>query len=125
VARTAPPSKKVVESIDKMKKWKHPGGKLRELGADSLTDEELLSILISTGIKEKSAEKIAQEILEKFGSLKGMTNQPLNKFMSIKGLSDVKVTRIAASLEIARRCVNLLIDELKEDECLRREIFGE
>ncbi len=32
-----------------MQKWTHPGGKLRELGAESLTDAELLAILISTG----------------------------------------------------------------------------
>lgn len=39
-----------------MKEWKHPGGKLRELGAEALTDAELLAILISTGIKGKPAE---------------------------------------------------------------------
>ena len=50
-------------------KWKHPGGKLREEGAASLTDSELLAILISTGIKGKPAERIAEEVLERFGSL--------------------------------------------------------
>ncbi|MEK6591325.1 MAG: UPF0758 domain-containing protein [Nitrospinota bacterium] len=64
-----------------MKKWTHPGGKLRELGAESLTDAELLSILISIGTKGKSAEDIAQEILNKFNSFKGMANQPLEKFL--------------------------------------------
>ncbi len=33
----------------------HPGGKLRELGAESLTDAELLAIPISTGTKGKTA----------------------------------------------------------------------
>ena len=45
-----------------MQKWSHPGGKLRELGPKSLTDSELLSILISSGIKGKPAEKIVAEI---------------------------------------------------------------
>ncbi|MEO0074847.1 MAG: UPF0758 domain-containing protein [candidate division WOR-3 bacterium] len=85
------------------KKWNHPGGKLRELGADKLTDSELLAILISSGIKGKSAEKIAEEILEKYGSFKGMANQPLEKFLKIKGLGHVKIIRIAAAFEIARR----------------------
>ena len=48
-----------------MSEYKHPGGKLRELGAHSLTDEELLAILISTGIKGKSAEEIAAEVLQR------------------------------------------------------------
>lgn len=86
-------------------RWHHPGGKLRELGADSLSDTELLAILISTGVKGKPAEKIAEEIIEKFGSFQGMANQPLEKLLDIKGLSDVKIIRIAAAFEIARRIV--------------------
>ena len=88
-----------------MQKWTHPGGKLRELGGESLTDAELLAILISTGTKGKYAEKIAQEILDKFGSFKGMAMQPLEKFLEIKGLGDVKIIRIAAAFEIARRII--------------------
>jgi len=84
-------------------KWKHPGGKLREEGADSLTDAELLAILISTGIRGKPAEKIANEVLEEFGSLEGLANQPLEKLLEVKGLSDVKIIRIAAAFELARR----------------------
>lgn len=105
--------------------WQHPGGKLIELGPEKLTDAELLSILISTGIKGKPAEKIAEEVLAKFGSFKGMTNQPLEKFLEIKGLADVKIIRIAAAFEIAKRCVDLVIKELKEDEELRKEILGD
>jgi len=86
-------------------KWKHPGGKLREEGADKLSDQELLAILISSGIKGKPAEKIADEILQKFGSLKGLANQPLEELLEIKGLSDVKIIRIAAAFELARRII--------------------
>jgi len=96
-------------------KWHHPGGKLRELGPDHLSDTELLAILISTGIKEKNAEAIAKEILEKFGSFKGMANQPLGKLLEIKGLGDVKIIRIAASFEIAQRIVKQVLKD-KEDE---------
>lgn len=110
-------------SQDKL--WHHPGGKLIELGADSLSDTELLSIIISTGIKGKPAEKIAEEIIAKFGSFQGMANQPLEKFLTIKGLSDVKITRIAAAFEIAKRCVDIVLRDLKEDKELRKDVFGE
>jgi len=83
--------------------WRHPGGKLRELGPESLTDAELLAILISSGIKGKPAESIAGEILSEFGSFKGMANHPYRNFLTIKGLGQVKAIRIAAALEIARR----------------------
>jgi len=99
---------------EKKERWRHPGGKLRELGPESLSDAELLAILISTGIKGKPAEKIAEEILAKFGSFKGMANQPLIKFLEIKGLGDVKIIRIAAAFEIARRIVKEVLKEYEK-----------
>lgn len=97
-------------------RWHHPGGKLRELGPEKLSDTELLAILISTGVKEKTAEEIAEEILEKFGSFKGMANQPLEKFLNIKGLGDVKVIRIAATFEIARRIVSQVLEDIEYEK---------
>ena len=99
----------------KPQKWQHPGGKLRELGAETLADVELLSILIAPGIMGRPAEKIAEEILKKFGGFKGMANQPLEKLLDIKGLGDAKIIRIAAAFEIARRIVNEVLKEHEED----------
>jgi len=96
--------------------WTHPGGKLLEKGAEKLTDAELIAIIISTGTKGKSAEQIGEEILRKFGSYKGMANQPLNKFLDIKGLGDRKILRIAATFEIARRIVNQVLKEYEEED---------
>ncbi len=89
-----------------MSDWKHPGGKLRERGADSLTEPELLAILISTGVKGRSAEEIATELLAQFGPVERLANQPLESLLQIKGLSDVKIIRIAAAFELARRLAN-------------------
>jgi len=99
---------------DKAEKWHHPGGKLRDLGPETLTDAELLSILIASGIKGKPAERIAEEIIERFGGFKGLANQPLEKLLDIKGLADVKIIRIAAAFEIARRIVNEVLKEHEE-----------
>jgi DNA repair protein RadC len=83
--------------------WNHPGGKLREQGAAALTESELLAILISTGVPGRSAEQIAADILGEYGSLEGLAGRPLEELLRFKGLSDVKIIRIAAALEIARR----------------------
>lgn len=99
------------KDIEKMKTWMHPGGKLAELGPDKLTDAELLAIIISSGVKGKSAEDIAKDILNNFGSFKGMANQPLEKLLNFKGMGDVKIIRIAAVFEIARRIVNAVLKE--------------
>jgi len=91
--------------------WTHPGGKLREIGAEKLSDVELLSILISPGIKGKSAERIASEIILKFGSFKGMANQPFEKYYKITGLGEAKTIKIAAAFEIARRIVKEVLND--------------
>ena len=100
----------------KFQKWRHPGGKLREKGPETLTDEELLAILISTGIPGKTAEEIAKELLNKYDFFRGLVNQPLKKLREIKGLGDVKIIRIASAFEIARRIVK---EVLKDHEKIR------
>lgn len=93
------------------RKWRHPGGKLRELGADKLSETELLAVLISSGTKGRSAESIARDFMDRHGSLAGLANQPLETLLNIKGLGDVKILRIAAALELARRTANEIIHE--------------
>lgn len=83
--------------------WEHPGGKLRRLGAEACTEEELLAIVIGSGIKDKTAYQIAKEILDTYFSLGGIMGVSLKDLMKIKGLKEVKATKIAAAYEIAYR----------------------
>lgn len=91
--------------------WTHPGGKLIELGPETLTDEELLAILIGTGYKGRTAQDIAKELLDNYYSIAGLMGKKLTDLAKIKGLKDVKVVRIAAAFEIARRVVKALEKE--------------
>lgn len=50
--------------------------------------------------------EIAEELIDYYGSLKNMAGRPLDEFLRFKGLSDVKITRIAAAFEIARRALS-------------------
>jgi DNA repair protein RadC len=88
--------------------WKHPGGKLRRLGPTSLTDTELLTVIIGSGISGRSAEDIAEEIIGKYYSLPGLMGKTIGELMIIKGLKEVKATQIAAVFEVARRIVKAL-----------------
>jgi len=98
---------------DHAKAWDHAGGKLAELGAAVLTEAEVMAILVAAGTQGNSAEKIAENILKKFGSLEGLGGQPLERLYDIKGMGDTKIIRLAAALEIARR-VALAADAEKE-----------
>ena len=92
--------------------WKHPGGKLLRDGPQSLSDAELLAILISSGTPQKSAMQIATELMDKFQSFRGMADQDVKELMKIKGLGQVKLCRIAAAFEMAKRIVDYVVKEL-------------
>jgi DNA repair protein RadC len=90
-----------------MADYPHPSDKLIDQGPGSLTDAEVLSILIATGIPGKSALEIAEDTLRLFGSLERICNQPLERFLQVKGLGDAKIVRIAAAYELAYRLTGL------------------
>lgn len=98
-------AKVFINKKSKIISWRHPGGKFLRLGPESCTDSELLAILIGAGVPGKTAEQIAEEILTTYQSYRGLANQPFEKLVKIKGLKKVKIIRIAAAFEIARRIV--------------------
>ena len=100
--------KKVVNKQGREIVWRHPGGKLRRLGPSSLTDAELLTVILGSGISGRSAEEIAAEIISKYYSLQGLMGKTIGELMTIKGLKEVKATQIAAVFEVARRIVKAL-----------------
>jgi DNA repair protein RadC len=100
--------KKVVSKEGQEIIWRHPGGKLRRLGPTSVTDTELLTIILGSGSSGRSAEEIAGDIINKYHSLPGLMGKTIGELMTIKGLKEVKATQIAAVFEVARRIVKAL-----------------
>ena len=82
-----------------------PREKLLKDGAEILSDAELLAILIGTGTKDKSAIDLANEIIVKYGSFKGLAGRNIEELKEIKGLKEAKILNIASAFEIARRIV--------------------
>ena len=80
-----------------------PREKLLKEGAEILSDVELLAILIGSGTKEKSAIDLANEVISKYGSYKGIAGRDIEELKQIKGLKEAKILNIAAAFEIARR----------------------
>lgn len=81
-----------------------PREKMAANGAVTLTDAELIAILLRTGTAEKSALEIAGELTADGGLYKrlaGITR--LNELTNIKGLGQAKAAAVLAALEIGRR----------------------
>ena len=80
-----------------------PYERLEQCGANALNDAELLSVLIKTGTREKSALVIAQELLLKYGSLADLGRAEMNDLKEQKGIGRVKAIEIFAAAELGKR----------------------
>lgn len=97
-------------SIKHWAKDDRPREKLLLKGPESLSDSELLAILIANGSKEKSAVELAKDVL-KLGkdSLHELGKLSVKDLTKIKGIGPAKAITIASALEIGRRRQSLSI----------------
>ena len=95
------------KSSTSIKNWAvddRPREKLLGKGRESLSDSELLAILISSGSKDKSAVELAKEVLALGkNNLNELGKVTLKELMKIKGIGVAKAITLAAALELGRR----------------------
>jgi len=93
--------------IKGIKSWSEqdrPREKLQSKGPVTLSDAELLAILINTGTKEKNALELAKELLNTVNNdLDKLGTLSISSIRKIKGIGTAKAIKIAAALEIGRR----------------------
>lgn len=80
-----------------------PREKLLERGAQSLSDAELLAIFLRTGCAGKSAVDLARELIQGFGSLRGLVAASQSQFCAAQGLGPAKYAQLQAVMEMAKR----------------------
>ncbi len=88
-----------------------PREKAEKNGIESLSDAELLAIIISSGVKGKSALDIAYALLNRFGSIEGLANVSYNVLKEFSGIKTAKAIRLIASFELIHRYERICIDE--------------
>lgn len=89
-----------------IKSWpetERPRERLIKNGASSLSDAELLAILLRSGVRGKDAIALARELLGRFGGLRGLLSVGWAELQQVKGLGQAKITTFLAATEIARR----------------------
>jgi DNA repair protein RadC len=92
-----------------IKQWPkddRPREKLLKYGEQSLSNTELLAILIRTGIPNKGAFDISRELLQKFESLRSINAIEISELRKINGLSDAKICQIKAAIELGKRLIS-------------------
>lgn len=80
-----------------------PRERLAKLGAEALSVQELLALVLGRGIKGESVMVTAQRLLSRFGSLKNIAEASLEQLCEIKGIAFAKSTQLKAAFELSRR----------------------
>jgi DNA repair protein RadC len=92
-----------------IKNWSssdQPREKLLSLGPKSLSEAELIAILMRVGTRNKSAVDLAKELMNNHdNSVASLAKLNVHELMKVKGIGEAKAMSIAAALELGRRRV--------------------
>lgn len=94
-----------------------PREKMLANGVKTLTDAELLAILIATGNKEHSALDLARMVLKSVGgSLDKLGKSEIAKLMEVKGIGEAKAITIMAAMELGlrRKRSEVLVEKIEK-----------
>lgn len=80
-------------------------------GPESLSNQELLALLLRTGTKQDSVMALSNKLLAKFGGLRLLKESSIEEMTSIKGIGEAKAVQISAAMELGRRISNLTNEE--------------
>jgi DNA repair protein RadC len=89
--------------IREMPREERPREKLAAHGAGALTDPELIAILLRTGHRGANAVEVARQLLEKYGSLTGLTRCTVDELRKVKGVGPTKALQLAAAFGLGNR----------------------
>jgi len=88
-----------------------PRERLRRQGAMSLSNQELLAILLRTGTKEESVLILANRVLSVFERLHHLKDATIEEMVAIRGIGEVKAIQLLAAIELGRRLAQKHNDE--------------
>jgi DNA repair protein RadC len=80
-----------------------PRERLASLGATSLSNAELIAILLRTGIKGINAVQLGQKILVDYGGLAGLHRLSYTELCRMRGVGPAKAAQIKAAVELGNR----------------------
>lgn len=98
-------------TIKEMPADERPREKLIKFGAESLTDSELLAIIIRVGNKKRTAVELSQDMINQYGGVKALNYLTIKEMKEANGIGDTKAVQIKAALELGRRLASLNHEE--------------
>jgi len=90
-------------SLKEIPEAERPREKLMQRGEESLSEAELLAIVLGAGTPNESALQLAQRILKEAGSLKSLSSFSVHELQNFHGVGPARATQLKAALELSRR----------------------
>lgn len=89
--------------IKEIPKEERPRERLIKFGVSSLSNEDLLAILLKTGTRNESAKDLANNLLAKLGTIKSLEDINYYSLSKIKGIGEAKACTILTAVELGKR----------------------
>lgn len=89
-------------TIKELPKSERPRERLVEKGLESLSESELLALIIRTGLHGKNAKEVGNNLLKDM-SLKKLSKASIQELKQYEGIGSIKAAQIAAAFELGRR----------------------
>ena len=95
-----------MKSVREWPEFERPRERLLKEGAQSLSDAQLLAIILRTGSNKKTVIDTAMDLISRFGGLKGIEEASTKELKSFKGLGNAKIAQIKAAFELGKRVLS-------------------
>ena len=97
--------------IKELPAGERPRERLRESGEASLSNSELLAIILRTGTAAENVLGLAARILARFGGLVGLARAGFGELCAERGIGEAKAAQLKAALELGKRLASTQPEE--------------
>jgi len=97
--------------IKELPAGERPRERLRESGVASLSNSELLAIILRTGTVSENVLGLAARILARFGGLMGLARASFGELCAERGIGEAKAAQLKAALELGKRLASTQPEE--------------
>lgn len=89
-------------TIKELPESERPRERLERQGVESLSNAELIALIIRTGLHGKNAKDVANDILQNF-SVEKLSKASLSELREFEGVGKIKASQLKAAFELNRR----------------------
>jgi len=92
--------------------YDRPREKAKKYGIDTLSNVELIAIILRTGTKNNDVIHLSREILSNISCLRDLTEYSLSELLELNGIGYTKAITLLAAIELGKRINEPIIDEI-------------